>query len=619
MKKLFAAMVALLMLIISVTPAFALDIQSVYPYISDIEVQPGNPRADKPEYKFSMLDNVIIRYDANAVTSAPVTPVSAEYPYDETYESFFEEVKAYSKLFELNEFVVAEAYEELTNALFYTFTAMGFTDTQEDMRAYLIENGISLPLNETADDKAKVAIVYAALKYDAVYVLYEKEAALPKGISLDEATVVILSALTATMLPSGIDTLTGLAFLVTKNYVTGFEQLPVSANPGASEVFHWAKVITAAQNDYQVPLETYDKTTTAQREYVDYAYHASILNTLYDINVDPIRLVMVLQSDEEDALARFILITMLEEKKVAYSENATVRELFDLACKNGWFALEQEFYTDIYAYELKVPSDSEKVWFTPFSLAGQLQGSDVQYVKVFLNGTEMSPNSTVSTPLDVKKDRETVELRVVYDDKISYQSETVYTYNVIKDATLNQEGTGFEEGDIVGGVQQFVDNIVPDENLAASQKVDGVFEAIDSVVSGVAPEVNTDVLTTYGVTKYSAGELLEEYDITEESATDGNAPTSETKRFDSDYLGELIGEVYATDAKGNIINYGPVSSLDDADGPDGVIEKVAETVKESPEIVAVPSSLLAAFSVAGYLMNRKHREVDGFSEEEEKE
>lgn len=612
-------MVALLMLIISVTPAFALDIQSVYPYISDIEVQPGNPRADKPEYKFSMLDNVIIRYDANAVTSAPVTPVSSEYPYDETYESFFEEVKAYSKLFELNEFVVAEAYEELTNTLFYTFTAMGFTDTQEDMRAYLIENGISLPLNETAGDKAKVAIVYAALKYDAVYVLYEKEAALPKGISLDEATVVILSALTGTMLPSGIDTLTGLAFLVTKNYVTGFEQLPVSANPGASEVFHWAKVITAAQNDYQVPLETYDKTTTAQREYVDYAYHASILNTLYDINVDPIRLVMVLQSDEEDALARFILITMLEEKKVAYSENATVRELFDLACKNGWFALEQEFYTDIYAYELKVPSDSEKVWFTPFSLAGQLQGSDVQYVKVFLNGTEMSPNSTVSTPLDVKKDRETVELRVVYDDKISYQSETVYTYNVIKDATLNQEGTGFEEGDIVGGVQQFVDNIVPDENLAASQKVDGVFEAIDSVVSGVAPEVNTDVLTTYGVTKYSAGELLEEYDITEESATDGNAPTSETKRFDSDYLGELIGEVYATDAKGNIINYGPVSSLDDADGPDGVIEKVAETVKESPEIVAVPSSLLAAFSVAGYLMNRKHREVDGFSEEEEKE
>jgi len=45
---------------------------------------------------------------------------------------------------------------------------------------------------------------------------------------------------------------------------------------------------------------------------------------------------------------------------------------------------------------------------TYLTLAGQLQGSDVQYVTIFLNGTEMSPNSTVSTPLDVKKAQETV-------------------------------------------------------------------------------------------------------------------------------------------------------------------------------------------------------------------
>jgi len=609
-------MSALLMLMMCIMPAYALDIQSVYPYISDVEVQPGNPRADKPDYKFSMLDNVIIRYDANAVTSAPVTPVPSDYLYSETFEEFAEEVEAYSLLFELNEHTVGEAYEELTTALFYTFTAMGFTDTQEGMRVYLEENGISLPLNETAGDKAKVAVVYAALKYDAVYVLYEKEVALPAGISLDEATVVILSALTGTMLPSGIDTLTGLAVLVMKNYVTGFEQLPISENPGASEVFHWAKVITAAQNNYQVPLEAYDKTTTAQKEYVDYAYHASILNTLYDINIDPIKLVMVLQSEEKDALQKFILGTMLEEKKVAYNENTACRELFDLACKNGYFALEQEFYTDIYAYELRVPSDSEKVWFTPFSLAGQLQGSDVQYVTIFLNGTEMSPNSTVSTPLDVKKAQETVELRVVYDDKISNQSETVYTYKVIKDASLNAEGTGFEDGDIVGGVQQFVDTIVPDENLGASQKVDDIFNSIDSAVSGISPEFNTDALTTYGVTDSSAGELLEGYDITAEVTTDNEASTSETKRFDSDFLGELIGEVYSTDAKGNIITSQALSSLEEESGQDSMIEKVTETVKESPEIVAVPSSLLAAFSVAGYLMNRKHRETDGYREEE---
>ncbi len=618
MKKLLAATLALLMLMMYIVPVYAVDIENVYPYlnITDIQVDPGNPRADKPDYKFSWLDNVIIRYDANAVTSAPVTPVPSDYLYSETYDQFVEEVNSYAALFELNEHTVGAVYEELTTALSYAFISMGFTDTQENMRVYLSENGISLPVNESIADKAKIAVVYAALKYDAVYVLYEKEVTLPVGISLDEAVVVILSALMDTKLPSGIDSFTGLAMLVMKNYVTEFEQLPVSDNPDASEIFHWAKLITAAKNDYQVPLDSYDKTTTAQKEYVDYAYYASILNTLYDIQADPIKLVMALQSEDEESLQRFVLATMLEEKKVAYSENASNRELFDLACKNGYFALEQEFYTDIFAYELRVPADCEKVWFTPYSLAGQLQGSDVQYVTIFLNGTEMSPNSTVSTPIDAAKEKDTVELRVVYDDKTGNFSETVYTYTVIKDASLNAEGTGFEDGDIVGGVQQFVDTIVPDENSAASQKVDEIFEAVSSGVSQVATQLNTDVLTTYGMTDSSVDELLEGYDITTGTTAVIEEATSETKRFDSDYLGELIGDVFATDADGNIITtqaiYEGLEKVDE----ETIIDKVAETVKESPEVVAVPSSLIAVVSVAGYLMSRKHRDADVYKEEE---
>ncbi len=609
MKKLTALLVALIMLLIYIVPVgAAADIESLYPYIEDIEVQPGNPRADKPEYKFSWLDNVIIRYDPNMVTSAVVTPKPSDYPYDETFEQFVSEVDNYSLLFELNENTVGEAYEEITNALFYTFTAMGFTDTQEGMREYLLEYGINLPLNETAGDKAKVAVTYAALKYNAVYVLYEKEVTLPVGVSLDEATVIILSALLGTTLPSGVDTLTGLAVLVMKNYVTQFEQLPISENPEASEIFHWAKVITAAQNEYQVPLDSYDKTTKAQKEYVDYAYYASILNTLYDINVDPIYLVLALQSEEEYSLQKFILKAMLDEKKVEYSDKATCEELFDLACENGYFDLEQEFYTDIFFYELKVPASCEKVWFTPFTLAGQLQGSDAQYVRVYLNGTEMSVNSTVSTPLDPSKAEETVELRVVYDDGLGNSSETVYTYNVIKDKSLDSDTPGIEEGNLVGEVQQFVDTIVPNENTAASEKVDDIFSAIGDGVSQLAPEVNTDVLTTYASDGSSVSELLEGYDIEVEAESGQSAADGTTKRFDSEYLEDLIGDVYATDANGNIVTTTIVSYEDEAAADDSIVERVTEKVKESPEIVAVPSSLLAAFSVAGYLMNRKHQD-----------
>lgn len=604
MKKLIALLVSFIMLLAYIVPVSALDMEELYAGVGEIEVQPGNPRSEKPEYKFSWLDNVVIRYDPSAVTSAAVTPRPSDYPYSDTFEQFVEEVDNYSKLFELNEYTVSSIYEELTDALFYTFTAMGFTDTQEVMREYLLEKGISLPVNETVGDKAKIAVTYAALKYDAVYVLYEKQVTLPVGISLDEAAVVIISALMGTTLPSGIDTFTGLAVLMTKNYVEQFEQLPVTENPDASEIFHWAKVITAAKNEYQVPLEAYDKTTKAQKEYVDYAYYASILNTIYDINVDPIYLVLAFQSDEKYSLQKFILKSMLDEKKVSYAENAGCEELFDLACKNGYFALEQDFYADIFNYELKVPASCEKVWFTPFTLAGQLKGSDPQYVSAFLNGTEMAINSTASTPLDPSKPQQEIELRIVYDDGFGNNSETVYTYNVIKDKSLDTDTPGIEQGDLVGEVQQFVDTIVPNENSVANEKVNGIFSAIDDAVSQVAPDF--DELTTYG-TDSSVGELLEGYDIDTTAKTQQSA-ASPSQRFDSAYLEDLIGGVYATDANGNIVTTTILSSSKDNEAEDGVITRVSQTVKESPEIVAVPSSLLAAFAVAGYMMNRKHQD-----------
>lgn len=605
MRRLAALFLAFMMLLVYIAPVSAIDMESIYTGVADIQVQPGNPRAEKPEYRYSWLDNVVIRYDPSAVTSAAVTPRPSDYPYSETFEQFVEEVDNYSMLFELNEYTVSETYEELTSALFYTFTAMGFTDTQDSMREYLVEKGVKLPLNETAGDKAKIAVVYAALKYNAVYVLYEKEVVLPRGISLDEATVVIISALLGTSLPSGIDTFTGLAVLMTKNYVEQFEQLPVSDNPDASEIFHWAKVITAAKNEYQVPLEAYDDTTKAQREYVDYAYYASIINTLYDINVDPIYLVLALQSTEKNSLQKFILKSMLDEKKVSYSEKASCEELFDLACKHGYFDLEQDFYADIFIYELKVPASCEKVWFTPFTLAGQLQGSDAQYVTIYLNGTKMSANSTASTPLDPSKAKEEVELRVVYDDGISEISETVYTYNVIKDKSLDSDTPGIEQGDLVGEVQQFVDTIVPNENSVANEKVNGVFSAIGDAVSQVAPDF--DELTTYATTEYSVGELLQGYDITTAKAQH-SSEQAVTKRFDSDYLEDLIAGVYVTDANGNIVTTNALTSSQEEKSSEGVIYKVTEAVKESPEVVAVPTSLLAAFGVAGYVMNRKHRD-----------
>lgn len=612
MKKLFSLILVLSMLMMCMLPACALELNPVYPYAEELQINPGNPRADKPEYSYAWLDNIVVRYDPNSVTSAVITPKPDDYLYSDTYDEFIEEVNNYSKLFALNEDTVTAVYQDITSALFYGFTVMGFTDSQENMRRYLVDYGISLPVNEGVEDKAAIAVIYAALKYDALYVLYEKKVSIPVGSTLDEALVIVLSALTGTMLPSGIDSLAGLAVLVMENYITDFDQLPISEDPDAAEVFHWAKVITAAKNEYKVPLDSYDLTTKAQREYVDYAYYASIINTLYDIQVDPIRLVLAMQSKEENSLQKFILKTMLESKEVSYGDTATCEELFVLACQNGFFALEDEFYTDIFFYDITVPASCEKIWFTPFALASQLDGGNDAYVSIFLNDVQMSPNSTVSTPVDTAKAEETVKLRVVYDDKTGNPDEVVYSFRLIKDKTLDEKKEEVSEGDIVGQVGQFIDTIVPDGNSAANEKVDEVMGAIDSAVSQAASQLGEDILTTYGTDSDVISGGITGYDIT--------TSASDPSGFDFKYLEELMSGVYATDADGNIITTTALAGIDDADGlQESIITRVTESVKESPEIVAVPSSLLAAFSFVGYFINKKHRGNEAFINEDEEE
>ena len=614
MKKLSALILALVVLVIYILPVGAFSQEALYGSLTDIKVNPGNPRSDSPEYSFAWLDNVIIRYDPNSVTSATITPKPSDYLYSETYEEFVDEVNNYSKLFELDEESVGATYRELSTTLFYAVTAMGFTDSQENMREYLREYGIKIPASETFEDKMTIAVVYAALKYDAVYILYEKHVEIPVGSTLDESLVIILSALTGTMLPSGIDSLTGLAVLVMENYVTQFKDLPVSENPDAEEIFHWAKVITAAKNEYKVPLDRYDMTTKAQKEYVDYAYYASILNTLYDINVNPIYLVIAMQSKEENALQKFILQTMLDEKKVAYNKEMSCKQLFDLACRNGFFDLEQEFYTDIFDYELVVPSSTEKIWFTPFSLAGQLQGSSEAYVTIYLNGTEMSHNTTVSTPVDPAKATEKIALKVVYDDRAGICQEATYTFHVVKDKALDDKREENADKGLVGEVENFIGTIIPSNNGVANEKVEQVFNSIDTAVSQAVSNAGQSVLTTYNVNATGTSDsLLTQYDIGETTTV---AVTQSADRFDFNYLEELINGVYVTDAYGNIVTTNALSS-DDDDTDLNVIEKVTETVKESPELVAVPSSLLAAFSFAGYFMSKKHK--DAYVEEESTE
>lgn len=609
MKKVLTLVLAIIMLMaLAVCPVSAIN-----NYTSTFipKLDPGETRRET-EYSYAWLDQLIVRDDATSVVPATIIPRPDDYPYSHTYEEFIEEVKQYADLNDLNENTVASSYEEMMKLVYYTVVALGMTDEYEVMEEYLRSYGIRLPDEPDGQDKINIAVVYAALKYDAVYTLYGKDVAIPVGVDLDSASVIIFSALSGIMLPSGVTSFPGLAVHTVKNYVKEFEDLPVSKNPDAAEVFYWAKVITASSvdsnddeiGDYELPKMAYDKVDPEDKEYVDYSYFATILNTAYDVTLDPEALENADKEGGETAIPKLILETMLSEKNVRMSSSMNTKELFDLACENGCFNLEEEFHSDVFFYDITVAQERTKMWFTPFSVADQLEGGNSKATTMTLNGSLTGHNKTTSVALDPAKAKETIVLTVDYNDGIRNQQAT-YTFNIIKDKALN--GVKVEsDKSMVQAFQSMADAANPSGN----EKVEEILGGVVDYAQNELPEFSTtpqgDILTTFGNSQ-------------NEVPSDGSSGYDGGYEFG--YLQDLLDGKYATDADGNILTTKGASfiGVEDDEKNDTIIQKATTVVKENPEIVAAPTSVIALGALAGYLMMKKHRDTEMLALQSEEE
>lgn len=603
MKKALTLVLALTMILaLAVCP-----VSAAYSSVSSLipQLDPGETRRET-EYSYAWLDQLIIRDDATAAVATTVVPKPTDYPYSHTYEEYIEEVNQYAALKSLDENTVASSYEEIMSLVYYSVVALGMTDEYDVMEEYLRDYGITIPDEPAGQDKINVAVVYAALKYDAVYALYGKKVSIPVGVSLDSASVIIFSSLAGIMLPSGVDSFPGLAVHTVKNYVSEFDDLPVSKNPSAAEVFHWAKVIVASSadsneddiGDYEVSKMAYDMVHPDDKLYVDNAYFATILNTAYDVTLDADALGAAVESGNETAVQKLILETMLSEKNVRTSSSMNTKELFELACENGCFNLEDEFYSDVFNYDITIAQDREKIWFTPFSVADQLENGNVKATTMTLNGVAAGHNKTTGLDLDPAKENETIVLTVDYNDGIRAQSAT-YTFNIIKDKALNGVKVQSDK-DLVAQVESVAGAVNPSGNDKVNEIIDGVVDYAQNELPEFSTTPDGDVLTTFG---YGEGQNV---------PGDG---TSNTDGYEFGYLQDLLNGKYATDADGNILTTKGASfvGVEDENEGDSFVQKATTVVKENPEIVAAPTSIIALGALAGYLMTRKHRDSEMYS------
>lgn len=576
-KRALSFAISAIMLILVFSSPF-ISCASFFVDDGDIVSCPGNTRiyVEESKYNYAWLDSVILRDGADSVAPLTVYPVCDD-PYSHTYQEFVKECNSYMLLSKDSDNTVENSIMDMLKTVYYLLVASGkITDTNPDMRAFNESKGVVYPLAEGQFTDIYTVITYACLKQDLCKIVTDKSVTITRGTTVEGAVVRFLSAVCDMSVPSTVDSVPVFSYLFTEKYIVDESSYPVSENPSEDEVYYWVKLQAAQKAGYSVPATTkYKDLTQSQKDYVTYAYYASVLKTRYDVAVDPMRLKVAMNSgDSYNEVPRLVLETMLEDVSVSYSSDESGESLFNKTLNEGYFAIDNEFYTDIYNYRIYVPSDCEKVWITAFPVAGQLSDGDINKVSTYLNGALVKNNST--NYVAIPDSGATFTVKTKYADN---NDTATYTFSVVKtnDAGSLNAAPSINISDPISEIKNEISNVI-------SNAVDSAAE-YTSATEGYT--FNT--VTTYAVEENTSSVLLN-------SSSDGF-------------------EAYPTDDSGSVLTTrDPLETEAQEETTASVIINVANTVKENPAVVAAPAGLIAVGASAGFIFYRRRKDDEGLFE-----
>lgn len=592
MKKVFSIILSAVTVAVMCCSSFVSS-ASLFFIDGSATICPGTTKTyvDEENYNYAWIDDAVMRDSTTSVTPLSFHPVT-NYPYSHTAEEFINECSNYVELFDVSTAVLENSMVKTLETSYYALLASGaIKSSEQEMRAYNESQGISYSNTSKLQGSLRrvyTTLVYSLLKTDIASTVLNQQVEIPRGTSLEGAVVMYLSKVCGMNVPVTVDSVEGFAYVFADKYVLEESGLPVNDDPSKEEVYYWVKVSAADKQGYNVPKTTpYLEVTQEQEEYVTYAYYASILTSKYEILVSPEKLKQaVLSADSDTAISKLVLTSMLDSVNAEYSDDESFDSLFEKAKTEGFFKLEDDFYSDIYDYEVEVSHNSTEVWITAFLVASQLVDADVENAKTYINGQLVENLSTNSVKLTGDSTKFTVRIEYT-DDKRADAAE--YTFTVKKTLSSSDTIAGVSVdidkpvGDILDSVQDSISEYLPDSTTAPSyEQTTG-----ESYTNGYPTNATT----------YAIDEILD------------------FSALNSNFL-----ETYPTDANGSVeVTKDPLETTQaesTTQQAQSVLSGVTQTIADKPEYVAMPIGLLAVGASAGYIFFRRKKNDDIIVENE---
>ena len=371
------------------------------------------------QYKYeeanpSWLRQLTIKEDmlsSNGLFKEEVLIPVCDYPYTTDAPTFKAQVEEYIELYTLDDDSQRAAYLYLLEQI-GALDIIANPETSDKSKAdWLREQGIVITEEDEKDPDKKLMIsaLYALMKNDFYYVIKGERLHIPEGTPLEEAVVMYLmglsgesSQLTEFVLKyfgkGSVGNLedyiyyTSLMALYTQGYISPIEIPSLSRN----EVFRRVAIMTIRTAGIAIDAET------ATTEEIRHKYLAAMIGKQYSVAIDPNAFKKALN---QKTAPYYILQRMAyEDSKVTISSTKhSYEECFKIVLqKTHRFDLEDEFYSDIFEYDIHLDNIRSNISVNPnpISKSG---------VSISINGVDVTGGSYAVVEL-AGKAKETITI-----------------------------------------------------------------------------------------------------------------------------------------------------------------------------------------------------------------
>ncbi len=454
------------------------------------------------QYKYeendpSWLRQLVIKEDmlstSGLINEEVLHPV-CDYPYTTDAPHFKAQVEEYIELYTLDDNSQRAAYLYLLEQLGALDIIANPETSDKSKVEWLKEHGIIITEEDEKDPDKKLMIsaLYALMQNDFYYVIKGERLDIPKGTPLEEAVVMYLMALSGDgsqltdfvlkfFNKASVGNLddyiyyTSLMALYTQGYVSPFEIPTISRD----EVYRRVAIMTIRTAGIAIDAET------ATTEEIRHKYLAAMMSTQYSVTVDPAALKKAL--DKKTAPYYILQRMAYEDSKVTISSTKySYEECFKLVLqKTNRFDLENEFYSDIYEYDIYLDNIRSNISVNPnpISKSGvsiSINGVDVtggSYAVVQLAGKAKETITIVSRQA-TGKDVETSIYKVNVHQGVTAPSDSDLTGLIptLGDLNNNEEKPNGESNGLQGPP---LSNVMGNLNNAASPLLDSVLTLND--------------------------------------------------------------------------------------------------------------------------------------------